>query len=124
MEDTNNGGEKGKARRWIFSDFIRKGVHYALILSLGIFTVYTVGSIPDPGLSDRILFFLLKVLRYTSLINCAFSLFALGFSVHKLVYYPHPRHILSLCFYFITALVGAILSMLDSLMLAASEGNI
>lgn len=116
--------ELTKSRRWIFSGFIRKGVRFALVLSLAIFAVYMVGSVPDPGFSDRILFLLLRMLRYSSLVNCAFSIFALGFSVQRIVNHPSPRNFLALCFYFITGIVGAGLAMLNSLIIAASEGNV
>ena len=134
MEDTGNAevssfaagsvpaGEK--PGRWIFWDFIKGGVIFALVLSLGIFALYTAGSIPDPGFSDSMLFFLLGALRSVSLVNCTFSLFAMGLSVHRLVNQPSLRKALPLFFYFATALVGAFLTMLESLMVAASGGNI
>lgn len=111
-------------RRWIFSDFVRQGVRYALIFSLGVFILYTAGSMPDPGFPDRVLFLLLRVLRYSSLVNCAFSLFAMGNSVRRLVYHPNFRNVLALGFYFVTAILGAGLAMFDSFIIAATEGNI
>ena len=111
-------------RRWIFAGYAQKGVRASLALSLAVFAVYLIGSIPDPGFSDRLLFFLLRLLRYTSLLLCAFSLFALGFSVHRLVHFPRLRNILILFFYFVVGILGAILSMLDSFIVVATGGNV
>ena len=117
--------EKGeKVRRWIFSDFFRKGLRYTLALSLFIFVLYTAGSMPDPGLPDRILFFLLKMLRYSSLISCAFSLFVLGASVRRLVYHPSLRSALGLLLCFVISILSASLAMLDSVIVAATGGNV
>ena len=120
----NKPQQMGKGRRWIFFDFAKKGVGCSLALSLIIFAIYMAGSIPDPGFADRILFFLLRMLRYSSLLSCAFSLFALGFSVHRLVYHPSLRNTLGLCFYFVTAVIGANFALFGSLIVAATEGNI
>ena len=116
--------EGKRNRRWVFAGYVRKGVFSALVLSLLIFAVYLVGSIPDPGFSDRQLFLLLRLLRYSSLLLCAFSLFAMGFSVHRLVLFPKLRNFLGLGFFFIIGLLGAILAMLDSFMVAAAVGNV
>ena len=113
-----------RGRRWIFAGYARKGVHVSLALSLAVFAVYLFGSIPDPGFSDRLLFFLLRLLRYTSLMLCAFSLFAMGFSVHRLVHFPGLRSALNLFFYFVVGLLGAVLSMLDSFIVVATGGNV
>jgi hypothetical protein len=112
------------ARRWIFAGYARKGVQISLALSLTVFAVYLFGSIPDSGFSDRVLFFLLRLLRYTSLFLCAFSLFALGFGVHRLVYFPGLRSALNLFLYFAVGLLGAVLSMLDSFIVVATGGNV
>jgi hypothetical protein len=117
-------GRKFWNRRWIFSDFVRKGVRAALVLSLTIFAVYLTGSIPDPGLSDFLLFLFLRLLRYAALILCAFSLFALGYSVHRLVFSPTFRNVLGLLFYFFTGMLGAFLDMLDTLIVVATGGNV
>jgi hypothetical protein len=119
----NGSGQKKRDRRWIFADFVKKGVLAALALSLLIMAVYMAGSIPDPGFSDRLLFLLLRLLRYASLLLCAFSFFALGFSVHHMVYYPCVRNALSLSFYFFTGIMGAGFAMLNSMIIAAAGGN-
>ena len=140
MEDTNcespspppadngpgdsNTEKKGAAHNWFFSTFIRNGLRFTFALSLGVFALYMAGSIPDPGFSDRMLFFLLSSLRSVSLASSAFSVFALGFSVHRLVVQPSPRRLLNLCFYFSVGLFSVMLALLDSLILAASVGNI
>jgi hypothetical protein len=111
-------------RRWIFSDFVKKGVRAALVLSLTIFAVYLTGSMPDPGLSDSMLFLFLRLLRYTSLVLCAFSLFALGYSVHRMVLSPSLRNVLSLLFYFAMGILGAFLAMLDTFIVVATVGNV
>jgi hypothetical protein len=124
MSTENGFGQKKKrGRRWIFTDLVRKGVRVTLALALFIFAVYLAGSMPDPGFSDRVLFLLLLLLRYASLLLCAFSLFALGFSVRRLVYHPCVRSTLSLCFYFFTGILGAGFAMLNSMIIAASGGN-
>ena len=82
------------------------------------------GSIPDPGFPDRVLFFLLGVLRYSSLLNCAFSLFAMGVSVRRLVYQPSFRNVVGLLLYFGTAILGANLALFGSLVVAVTEGNV
>jgi hypothetical protein len=110
-------------RRWIFSDFVRNGVRATLVLSITLFAVYLTGSIPDPGLSDSMLFLFLRMLRYVALILCAFSLFALGYSVHRMVLSPTFHNVLSLMFYFSTGMIGAFLAMLDTLIVVATGGN-
>ena len=133
MEENNTDGKglhtdespgKEKTRRWVFLDFAKKGVPYALVLSIGIFVLYMAGSISDPGFSDHLLFFLLRILRYSSLVSCASSLVALGFSVHNLVYRPSFRSFMILCFYFAASVFSAALAMLDSFIVAATEGNV
>jgi hypothetical protein len=119
----NETGKKPWNRRWIFSDFVRNGVRAALVLSITIFAVYLTGSIPDPGLSDFMLFLFLRLLRYVALVLCAFSLFALGYSVHRLVLSPTFRNILGLMFYFSTGMLGAFLAMLDTFIVVATGGN-
>lgn len=116
--------KKRDHRRWIFSGYVRKGVRYTLALCLAVFTLYIIGNMPDPGFPDRLLFFLLTILLLFSLLLCAFSLFAMGFSVHRLVYYPSVRNTFALVFYFFTGLLGAGLIMFNSLVVVASGGNI
>jgi len=116
--------QQKRGRRWIFADFVRKGVRAALGLALLIFAVYLAGSMPDPGFSDQILFLLLRLLRYASLLLSAFSLFALGFSVRRMVNHPSVHNALGLCFYFLTGILGAGFAMLNSVIIAASGGNV
>ena len=124
LQTENISEKKEYSRRWIFSDFAKKGVRYSLAFSFVIFILYTAGSMPDPGFPDRVLFFLLRVLRYSAIISCAFSLFALGFSVQRLVHHPSLRNILGLCFYFFTAMLGANLVLFGSFVVAATGGNV
>ena len=122
---TETGAEKEIGRRrWIFADYAKKGVQATLTLSLIIFAMYLVGSIPDPGFSDYLLFMILRMLRYSSLLLFAFSFFALGFSVHRLVHVPKLRNALEVLFNFSVGILGAILAMLDSFMVAAAGGNL
>ena len=116
--------KKEKTRRWIFSDIARKGVHYTFGFSLVMFIVYSAGSMPDPGFSDRLLFILLRILRYSSSISCAFSLYALGFSVRRLVYNPNLRNVFNIFLYFFIGILSVILAMLDSFIIVATEGNL
>ena len=111
-------------RRWVISGFVKNGVLVTFGLSLVILTLYMVGSMPDKGFSDNTLFLLLRLLRYSSLLLCAFSLFAMGYSVQRMVNHPGIRNALGLFFYFIISLLGAGLAMLYSFIVAASEGNV
>jgi len=111
-------------RRWIISGFVRNGVLVTFGLSLAIFALYMAGSMPDTGFSDNTLFLLLRLLRYSSLLLCAFSLFAMGYSVQRMVNRPGIKNALGLFFYFIIGLLGAGLAMLYSFIVAASEGNV
>ena len=113
----------GSVRRWHFAVFAKNGVRYSLLLTLAIFIVYTAGSMPDPGFPDRILFFLLQLLQYSSLLLCAFSLFAMGFRIRRLVYYPSLRNGMGLLLYFLAGILGAGLAMLNSLIVAVSGGH-
>jgi hypothetical protein len=134
MDEENNGNIKppdiiehwqdAMERRWIISGFARNGVLAALVLSLAILALYMAGSMPDTGFSDNALFLLLRLLRYASLILCAFSLFAMGYSVRRIVNNPGIRNALGLFAYFIAGLLGAGLATLYSFIAAASEGNI
>jgi hypothetical protein len=132
----NNGGgdtepperkEKWKdviQRRWIVSGFVRNGVLATLGLSLAIFALYLIGSIPDTGFSDNALFLLLRLLRYSSMLLSAFSLFAVGYSVQRMVNHPGIKNALRLLIYYIIGLLGAGLAMLYSFIAAVSEGNV
>jgi hypothetical protein len=111
-------------RRWIVSGFARNGVLSAFGLSIVILVLYMAGSMPDIGFSDKTLFLLLRLLRYSSLILCAFSLFAMAYSVQRMVNKPGIKNALAMFFYFIIGLLGAGLAMLYSLIIAASEGNV
>ena len=111
-------------RRWVISGFVRNGVLVTFGLSIAILALYMAGSVPDTGFSDNTLFLLLRLLRYSSLILCAFSLFALAYSVQRIVNKPGIRNALILLLYFIIGLLGAGLAMLYSFIVAASEGNI
>jgi len=111
-------------RKWIVSGFARNGVLATLGLSLAILALYMIGSMPDTSFSDNALFLLLRLLRYSSLILCAFSLFAMSYSVRRIVDHPGIKSALSLFFYFIVGLLGAGLAMLYSFIVAASEGNV
>jgi hypothetical protein len=110
-------------RRWVFAGFAGKGVRAAFVLTLVIFVVYLAGSIPDPGFSDRVLFLLLRMLQFSSLLLCAFSLFALAFSVHHMVLSPGVRNVLRLCLYFMTAMLGAGFALLNSMIIAVAGGT-
>ena len=111
-------------RRWIISGFVRNGVLVSFGLSLGILAIYMAGSMPDTGFSDNALFMLLRLLRYSSLLLCAFSLLAMAYKVKRIVDRPGIKNALSLLFYFIIGLLGAGLAMLYSFIVAASEGNV
>ena len=136
MDEVNNngGGEQPPEikenwqdaieRRWIVSGFVRNGVIVTFGLSLAIFALYMAGSMPDTGFSDNALFLLLRLLRYSSLILCAFALFAMAYSVKRLVNNPGVRNAFRIFIYFVIALIGAGLAMFYSFIVAASEGNV
>jgi len=136
MDEVNNNGGGDKPpekkenwkeaieRRWIISGFVRNGVISALGLSLALLVLYMAGSVPDTGFSDATLFLLLRLLRYSSLLLCAFALFAMGYSVQRMVNEPGIRNAFRLFVYFIIALLGAGFAMLYSFIVAASEGNV
>jgi len=48
----------------------------------------------------------------------------MGFSVHRLAHFLKLRNVLGLFFYFLTGMLGALLSMLDSFMVVAAKGNV
>jgi len=121
MDEENN---IGPARRWILSGFLKNGVLVCLGVSLAILILYMAGSMPDAGFSDNALFLLLRLLRYSSLILCAFSLFTMADKVRRLVNKPGIKNALNLFLYFIIGILGAGLAMLYSFIVAASEGNV
>lgn len=116
--------QKKTSSRWVFANFFGKGAVCTLILSIAIFTLYMIGSLPDPGFSDQLLFFLLQILQYSSLMLCVFAFFATGFRVHQLVHNPSLRNAILLLLYFLAGLFGASLVTLNSFIIAASTGNI
>jgi hypothetical protein len=109
--------------RWHIRAFARGGVQVTLACSALIFAMYMIGNIPDPGFPDWFMFLLLRVLRYSSLLLCAFSLCALGLSVHQIVEHPRLRTVLGIVFYFSTGILGVILAMLNSFIVVATRGN-
>jgi len=117
-------GLKKNIRHWIFVVLFKKGVFYSLFATLFILTLYVIGGIPDPGIPDGLIFLLLRLLWYSSLLLCIFSLFALGSKIRRLVFHPGLRNALVLCFYFFTGLLGAGLAIVSSFIVAASRGNI
>jgi type VI protein secretion system component VasF len=133
-EVNNNGGEQPPEikenwkdaieHRWIITGFLRNGVILAFGLSLFILALYMTGSMPDTGFSDNALFLLLRLLRYSSLIHCAFALFAMAYSVRRMVNNPGLRNAFRIFIYFVIAMIGAGLAMLYSFIVAASEGNV
>lgn len=108
---------------WNFQGFVKGGVKCTLVFSGVIFALYMLGNIPDPGLPDQVIFLLLSLLHYVSLLLCAFSVCALGFSVHRMVEHPRFRNALDMGIYFLIGLLGAVLSMLNSFIIAAAGGN-
>jgi len=116
--------KKTVVRHWIFSGYVKNGVLASLGVSLAILVMYMAGSMPDSGFSDNILFLFLRLIRYSSLFLCAFSLFAMADKVRRLVNNPGIKNALRLLFYFFTGFLGAVLAMLYSFIVAASEGNV
>jgi len=137
MDEENNNGagvsnppeteeytDKTSARRWILSGYLRNGVLASLGVSLAILVIYMAGSMPDAGFPDNALFLLLRLLRYSSLLLCAFSLFTMADKVRRLVNKPGIKNALNLFLYFLIGMFGAGLAMLYSFIVAASEGNV
>ena len=114
---------KKRVRYWIFALLFQRGVLFFLALTIAIFVIYIIGSIPDPGISDRILFLLLRLLWYSSLLLCLFSLFSLGYKVRRLVNRPSLRIALGVMLYFTAGVFGAALAIINSFIIVASGGN-
>ena len=114
---------KSHVRYWIFALLFRRGVLFSLALTLIIFAVYMIGSIPDPGISDNILFLLLRLMWYSSLLLCIFSLFSMGHKVRRLVNHPSLRNTIGVLLYFAAGVFGAGLAILNSFIIVASGGN-
>ena len=117
-------GRKQRVRHWVFSILFKHGVLYSLAFSLLILAAYTVGSIYDPAVSDRILFLMLRLLWYSSLLLCLFSLISMGAKVRRMVYNPGIRNALGLLSYFTASLFGAAIAIISSFIVAASGGNV
>ncbi|MCL2139974.1 MAG: hypothetical protein FWH41_10660 [Treponema sp.] len=131
MENLGNKANRRKkaeteetAPRWFLVGFIKKSVISAFILSMVIFIIYLYGSIIEPGFSDETIFLLLRLLQYSSILLCAFSLYALGFRVHLLVNHPSRRAVFGLVIYFFTGLLGAFFAVLNTLIFAVTAGNV
>lgn len=114
--------ELARLRRF-FPLLARGGTLATLVFSGFLLALYLAGSLPDPGFSDTVFFILLRLLHYSSLLLCVFSLGGMAVAVHRLVLGPRLRHVLALCCYFVSALAGAALSMLNSFIVAATGGN-
>jgi hypothetical protein len=99
-------------------------VFYSLIATVAIFVLYIIAGIPEPGISDRSLFLLLRLLWYSSILLCVFSLFAMGLKIRRLVFRPSLRNIVGLFLYFLSGLFGAALAIFNSFIIAASSGNL
>ena len=122
-EKAGQGELKSQVRYWIFALLFKRGVLVFLGLTLIIFAIYIIGSIPDPGFSDRALFLLLRFLWYSSLLLCFFSLFSMGYKVRHLVNRPSLRNALEVFLYFIAGVFGAALAIINSFIIVASGGN-
>ena len=114
---------KSHVRYWIFALLFKRGVLVFLALTFIIFAIYLIGSIPDPGISDSALFNLLRLLWYSSLLLCFFSLFSMGNKVRRLVNRPALRHVIGVLLYFAAGIFGAGLAIINSFIIAASGGN-
>ena len=110
-------------RYWIFSLLFHRGVLFSLALTIILFAIYLFGSVPDPGFSDSILFLLLRLLWYSSLLLCFFSLFSMGNKVRRLVNRPALRHVIGVLLYFAAGIFGAGLAIINSFIIAATGGN-
>jgi hypothetical protein len=122
--ETKENWKEAVERRWIISGYVKNGVLVTLGLSLAILALYMAGCMPDTGFSDNTLFLLLRLLRYSSLLLSAFSLFAMAYKVKGLFNRPGIKSVLSLLFYFFIGVLGAGFAMLYSFIVAASEGNV
>jgi len=106
-----------------FPGIVKTGVRYALILSMIFFVLFMASSMYPPGVPDAFLFALLRLLRYSAVLLCVFSLVALGFGVHRSVHAPGVRNVLGILRYFFFTLLGAILVMFSLLIVAMVGGN-
>ena len=110
-------------RHWIFALLFKRGVLISLALTIIFFVIYMVGSIPDPGISDHILFLLLRLLWYSSLLLCFFSLFSMGYKIRRLVNRPSLRSAFGVLLYFAAGVFGVGLAIINSFIIVASGGN-
>jgi len=103
--------------------FAKNGVRWTLVLTALFFTLYMAGSMPDPGLPDATLFWLLRLLRYAAFLLCVFSTVSMAFNVHRVVYAPCLRRALGTLLYFLLGLLGAVLVMFTLLIVGMIRGN-
>ena len=106
-----------------FPLIVKTAVRYALSSSILFFVLYMAGSMYIPGVPDTLLFWLLRLMRYSGFLLSVFSLVALGFGVHRLVYKPCPRTALSSLLYFFLILLGAVFIMFSLLIVEISAGH-
>ena len=115
----------GTALRGRIRDFLglaRAGLRNSLILSCVFFVLYMGGSIIDPNIPDSLLFLFLRLLRYSAFLLVIFSLVALGFGVHRMVYSPSLRNALGIFLHFFLGIFGAFLAMFSLLIVEVSRG--
>ncbi|MDR2478518.1 MAG: hypothetical protein LBD48_04300 [Treponema sp.] len=113
----------GLKRSWDFHGFVSGGVAVTLGLCVLSLALYFLGNVPELGFSDTAVLGMLRLQRYISLALCIFSLGAMGFSVHRMVYNPRLINIVKLIFFFLTGILGAFLAILNSFIIAATGGN-
>ncbi|MCL2193596.1 MAG: hypothetical protein FWB78_09405 [Treponema sp.] len=105
-----------------FPLIVKTAVRYAVSFSVIFFVLYMAGSMYVPGVPDTLLFMLLRLLRYSGFLLIVFSFIALGFGVHRLVYRPCARTVLSTLLYFFLILLGAVFIMFSLLIVEMSAG--
>jgi hypothetical protein len=102
---------------------VRWGLIASLALSAAALALYALGSMPEPGFSDRTLFTLLRVLRYVALFVIVFSLCALVFGVRLMVRRPRIRYALCIGLYALCGIFGLALVILTAFIVVAAGGN-
>ncbi|MDR0315752.1 MAG: hypothetical protein LBH97_02505 [Treponema sp.] len=110
-------------KTWNFQGFTKGGLIVSLVLCGLFFLLYVIGNIPDPGFPDNLMFWLLRLLNYSSVSLCVFSLCALGICVRQVVESPRVRNFLFMALYFLTGIMSAVLAILSSLIIATTGGN-
>lgn len=102
---------------------VRAWVVYALTLSVALFAIFIAGSMHDPGVSDSVLFLLLRLVRYSSIVLCALAVVAVWFGVRNIVSHPCVQNAIAIATNFFLILFGAGMAMVSHLIVEVVKGQ-